>query len=123
MLASRRHNMNGNTPVTLVLTHGRDQPFQEPESEREAWAREVQLGLKRLDPPYTATVPMQFAFYGDIWRPDAGDVRSEADFGTDERDAVMTALAADMLRALGEPPPLALDAAFSWDTFASMIKV
>lgn len=56
--------------LPLILTHGRDNPFGNPIEMGQAFENNLRYGLQRVQAPYAATIPMTFAFYGDLWRPD-----------------------------------------------------
>jgi hypothetical protein len=58
--------------MRIVLLHGRAAEMEIPELMGADYAAALRYGLRRIDAPDTADrVDVRFAFYGDIWRPDA----------------------------------------------------
>ncbi len=84
--------------MRIVVTHGRDQAFQIPETMGRAWADALRHGLRSAGYARPDDLDVRFAFYGDLWRPDR---REPAD---DERGG---GVEPDALRA----PPTAIQAA------------
>jgi CHAT domain len=56
--------------MRIVLTHGRAQAYQIAGSLERLWEDALRDGLRAVGQPDAASVPIDFAFYGDIWRPD-----------------------------------------------------
>ncbi|HEY8869606.1 MAG TPA: CHAT domain-containing protein [Candidatus Limnocylindrales bacterium] len=96
--------------MRIVLTHGRDQAFQVAATMERPWDEALRDGLHAIGYPQAADVPIDFAFYGDIWRPDRREL-ADARGGGDERerdtergDGDGERGAADLSRTLAEPP-------------------
>jgi hypothetical protein len=56
--------------MKIVITHGRDQAYQIPDTLERDWTDAVRFGLRRVGAPEADSVEVGFAFYGDLWRPD-----------------------------------------------------
>ncbi|HKP53201.1 MAG TPA: hypothetical protein VJ183_11185 [Chloroflexia bacterium] len=89
----------GPTMLTLVLTHGRDKPFEIPDTLQREWIDALRFGLRRARAGYADTILTSFAFYGDLWRGDIDFALSEEP----DADPLQVAIAQDMLRASGAP--------------------
>jgi hypothetical protein len=91
--------------VHLVITHGRSHAFEIPALTQRPLEEALRFGLKRVDSPVFATVPVSLAFYGDHWRPDANELEHLLETTETEPDAEPTALqqeiADDTLAAAG----------------------
>ena len=92
--------------LQVVLTHGRDKPFEIPDTLQREWTDALRFGLRRVDAADAETVPVSFAFYGDLWRPDAAAAATR-DFAAPDpaAEALAAAAAADMAAAAGLPVP------------------
>jgi len=122
--------------LKLVLIHGRDQAYQIPDTLKGRWTNALRWGLQRIDYAHADTVPIEFVFYGDIWRADdPGQARRHYD-GRDAGDeSVGPLLDADRRQGVASPPTalemaIAQDLApgifdtdrFGWDDLASVIE-
>jgi hypothetical protein len=87
--------------VNLVLVHGRGQEFGIPIEIQRRLEEAVRWGLQRINAPYSATIPVSLAFYGDFWRPDT--VELEGVVQPLPPTSLQRQVAADMLAAAGEP--------------------
>ena len=111
--------------IHLVVTHGRDQTFQIPETEAREWQAALRFGLKRVEAPYHADLPFSFAFYGDLWRPDtpggAGG-RGLEEAPPDTRQ-IQIELARDLATAAGLslPPEPPANERGLWDALAGAV--
>lgn len=88
--------------VHLVVTHGRSHEFEIPTSTQRPLEDALRFGLERVRPPDFTDVPVSLAFYGDDWRPDAGELERVAGAESLEPTELQRAIAADMLAAAGE---------------------
>ena len=92
--------------LKLVVTHGRDQTFQVPATEARDWEDALRRGLERVEAAYHADIPVSFAFYGDLWRPDTpGGVgeRGLEETLDDKTRAIKLEIAHDLATAAGLP--------------------
>lgn len=53
----------------LLLTHGRDQAQTDPAVMKVAWTKALRTTLEKADFEAAATIPIDLAFYGDLWKP------------------------------------------------------
>lgn len=83
----------------LLLTHGRDQAKTDPVAMRTAWTAALRAGLAKAGLADAATIEVDLAFYGDLWKKPAerGDRRFE------RPSALQQEVARDLLRARGKP--------------------
>ncbi|MGH2614859.1 MAG: hypothetical protein ACRDJC_06440 [Thermomicrobiales bacterium] len=88
--------------VHLVVTHGRSHQFAIPSLTQRPLEEALRWGLKRVDSPDFATVPVTLAFYGDHWRPDAGELESMAQGTTQPPTPLQREIADDLFAAAGE---------------------
>jgi len=118
--------------VRLVVVHGRDQHYEIPATLRREWEEALRFGLERAKAPYAQAVDVSFSFYGDLWRPDAGDAErsgARATRPSGQPSQVQRALAADLLSAApgsrAGPRARATDDAgpdrLGWDNLAGLI--
>jgi pimeloyl-ACP methyl ester carboxylesterase len=106
--------------VQLVLTHGRSQEFGVPATLLREWEDALRYGLQRAKAPFSADIPISFAFYGDFWRPDAEEVERER--GDEEQPtALQETLAEEMLAAM--PPSEREEEVerLGWDSLNGMV--
>src|SRR4051812_9800689 len=92
--------------VHLVLVHGRGQEFVIPIEIQRRLEEAIRWGLQRIHAPYSATIPVSLAFYGDYWRPGTGEL--EGAVQPLPPTSLQRQVAADMLAAAREPE-VALD--------------
>ncbi len=83
--------------MRIVVTHGRDQAFEIPETMARAWLDALRDGLGAAGYARPDEIDVRFAFYGDLWRPD----RRAQD---DEDRGGAAGAAPDAPDALDEPP-------------------
>lgn len=95
--------------VHLIITHGRSHAFEIPALTQRPLEEAVRFGLQRIHSPHFATIPVSLAFYGDYWRPDAGDLRSPADLAPSTPTALQQEITNDIFQAAGVPPEAAGD--------------
>jgi hypothetical protein len=104
----------------LVITHGRDNPYGVPDDLREDFEKPLRYGLERAKADYFKVIPIDFAFYGVLWRPDerkatADDEegergeRGEGNESEQQASPVQVELANEMLEASGVDPELAME--------------
>ncbi len=90
-------------PITIVLTHGRGQAFRIPATEKQKWEEALEWGLQRVAAPYFDNIPVEFAFYADLWHADSGDEAYDNKSTYGKLISIETALALNMAQALGLP--------------------
>jgi hypothetical protein len=106
--------------VHLVLTHGRAQEFGIPQTMLDAWEPALRYGLQRAKAPFSADIPISLAFYGDYWRPDAGEARTRG--AAEPPSALQSALAADMATAaLGRRARGEVATRAGWDSLNNLV--
>lgn len=88
----------------LVITHGRSHAFAIPALTARPLEEAVRFGLQRIGSPRAATIPVSLAFYGDYWRPDAGELDVPADAAAASPTELQEAIAGDILAAGGAAP-------------------
>ncbi len=112
--------------LSLVVTHGRDQPFQVPATEAREWEDALRFGLQRIEAPYYADIAFSFAFYGDVWRPDSGGDAGEREFASrpEETRELQIELARELAAAAGIPiaEERSEGARDFWDSLATIIN-
>jgi hypothetical protein len=83
----------------LILVHGRGQAFAIPETARRELAEATRWGLQRAGYDYIDWIPIDFAFYGDLYRSDADAADGGAERGgaSLEHSALQAAIAGDLL--------------------------
>jgi hypothetical protein len=106
--------------MRLVIAHGRDQAYQIPSTLGREWSDALGFGLERVEYPGADTVPIAFAFYGDIWRADDPGHARRQDRGESIDDQAMTELLElDRKRGI-EAAPTALEMAIAQDLSSSI---
>ena len=122
--------------MRIVVTHGRDQTFQIPATMARAWEDALRDGLQAVQYPHAADVAVDFAFYGDIWRPDrqelaaAGDERGGGDRGTERGEIDLTptlkerpsALTLSVAEEMLPPAAKADEERLDWNRLAQVIS-
>lgn len=93
----------------LIITHGRSHAFDIPTLTQRPLEEAVRFGLQRIESPHFATIPVSLAFYGDHWRPDAGDMRTPADLAPNTATTLQQEITTDIFQAAGVPPEAAGD--------------
>lgn len=101
--------------VHLVITHGRSHAFEIPALTQRPLAEAVRFGLQRIASPHFATIPVSLAFYGDHWRPDAGELDVAADFAESSPSDLQQDITGDILEVANGSPDAAQDALESGD--------
>jgi hypothetical protein len=66
-MAAQRHS--------IVLAHGRAAEFEVPALQQAQWAAALQFALSRVGSSFAGSVDVEYAFFGDLWRPDVGAAR------------------------------------------------
>jgi hypothetical protein len=115
--------------VSIVITHGRSQEFGIGETLEENWTRALRQGLGDAHAAFAEAIPVDFAFYGTLWRPDAAEfdaAGAERGGGDTERaeEAPPTDLQvaiADELFAAAPADARARTERFGWDTLARLV--
>ena len=70
----------------VVLAHGRAAQFEIPAEQSQQWTWALQFALQRVKSRFASSVMVEYAYFGDIWRPDVkGDAPS---FRTTDRTEV-----------------------------------
>lgn len=105
--------------VHLVITHGRSHAFEIPALTQRPLEEAVRFGLQRISSPHFATIPVSLAFYGDRWRPDAGELDVADDTETRSPTDLQQDISGDILGAAEASPAFAGDAPESGD-FATL---
>jgi hypothetical protein len=105
--------------VHLVITHGRSHEFDIPALTQRPLEEAVRFGLQRIGSPHFATIPVSLAFYGDHWRPDAGELDIAADSAMASPTDLQQAITGDILSSADASPAFAGDAPESSD-FATL---
>jgi hypothetical protein len=59
----------------VILAHGRAAQFDIPAEQSQQWTWALQFSLQRVQSRFASAVTVDYAYFGDIWRP---DVRNEA---------------------------------------------
>ena len=72
--------------MRIVVTHGRDQAYQIAGSLERLWADALRDGLRAVGHPDPAGQTIEFAFYGDIWRPDRRSLAEDGERGGRDDD-------------------------------------
>lgn len=86
--------------MQIVVTHGRAQQFRIPRTLARDWEDALRRGLERARYDRFDSVPVEFVFYGDIWRPDHEPEPERGDDLLDELTDEPTALEAEVARDL-----------------------
>ncbi len=114
--------------VRLVITHGRDNAYEVPEIMSEPFEKAVRSGLSRLEVPYANSIPVDFAFYGDVWREDSADLERggeerRAMEGASEQEVrdLQIAVARQILEASLGPGITGETERLGWDTLGQAI--
>jgi endonuclease G len=122
--------------MRIVITHGRDQAYQIPDTMQREWTDALRYGLRRVKFDAADSIDVQFAFYGDIWRGDypgrAGAENGEVDVDRGagaapevDVDRALAAPASDIERGVAADLAGAGDGGdvdrFGWDDLASII--
>lgn len=115
------------TLPTLVVTHGRDQPFEVPGNEGLEWENSLRFGLERVDAPYAKTIPYTFAFYGVVWRDALEQRAGERALGGGpvQTRALQIELARELATTAGlKPPDQAPEGEKDfWDMLAATVRL
>ena len=90
--------------VQLVITHGRSHAFAIPTLTERPLEEAVRFGLERVGSPHFATIPVSLAFYGDHWRPDAGELELPAESASAAPTPLQQQIADDIFAAAGVAP-------------------
>lgn len=85
--------------VHLVITHGRSHAYEIPSLTQRPLEEAIRFGLQRISSPHFATVPVSLAFYGDRWRPDAGELDVAADAAESSPTALQQDITGDILES------------------------
>jgi hypothetical protein len=54
----------------VVLAHGRAAQFEIPSTQSAQWAEALKFAMSRVNSPFASSVQVDYAYFGDIWRPD-----------------------------------------------------
>jgi len=54
----------------VVLAHGRAAQFEIPAEQSQQWTWALQFSLQRVKSRFASDVKVEYAYFGDIWRPD-----------------------------------------------------
>lgn len=105
--------------VHLVIIHGRAQEFAVPVELHDSLERALRWGLERARAKYAQEISISFAFYGDLWRPDAGDVeRTYLERPTPIEESIAT----DILAHSTYNRPISVEVErLGWNTFTDLI--
>lgn len=55
----------------IVLAHGRAAEFEIPATTSKLWADALRLSLMRVGSEFASKIDVDYAYFGDLWRPDA----------------------------------------------------
>ena len=93
--------------MRIVVTHGRDQAFEIPETMGRAWSDALRHGLRSAGYARPDDLDIRFAFYGDLWRPDRREPDDDERGGAqpDNLDAPPSAVQASVGAELLGPRP------------------
>lgn len=116
--------------VSIVITHGRSQEFGIGETLEENWTRALRQGLGNAHAPFAEAIPVDFAFYGGLWRPDAGDfgpadIERERGAGAERGDdtpptGLQVAIAKELLAAAPDVERAEVER-IGWGTVANLV--
>ena len=90
--------------VQLVITHGRSHAFEIPALTQRPLEEAIRFGLERVGSPVFATIPVSLAFYGDHWRPDAGELEFVGESTPAGPTPLQQQIADDIFAAAGVEP-------------------
>jgi CHAT domain/PGAP1-like protein len=120
--------------MRIVVTHGRGQAFEIPTTMQREWGEALRFGLASAGLSAGSSPEIEFAFYGDIWRPDRRAARDDdergepgsASVGDDER-GVATALdepPSDLQAGIANEilPPGDDEERLDWDRLAAIVR-